>query len=392
MDTFKTINENMTLKKEHEALSINTEAFKDDSQYIYVLDTNCLLMLFWFGRNQLSSFVESLKTGIYYGTRQIEREFLRNKDYTERNALTDIVNNFPNDYEKQVKDSYEKLLVRYKHLISTKATFENALKKLSANINTVFGKILEFKKYYLLTNTIDIKDIIENAIINNVDMSVGLDATECSQLKDEYDSLVQNYHNLLNKKTEHEHQYREYVFPGMGETKKINPEGDYIIFHEMVLLAKKMNKNIVFLTNDIEKNDWLMKDTYYNYNHYLSIFYSLSGYSLTFQRFANYLKDKCKIDIDYILNTDYYRYDSEFVENYLLLWQELDLAIHNWGVKNGYDKDLITTRIINKANADGKISNGFRNAYKNFYKIHKVILLCLANNKGTPTAHNQTGL
>lgn len=82
MSTFLTVTENMKLSNEFDSITYYERAFSDPESYIFVLDSNALIQTFQFDDEALKLFEEAVSTKKYFGTRQIEIEFLRNKDFT----------------------------------------------------------------------------------------------------------------------------------------------------------------------------------------------------------------------------------------------------------------------------------------------------------------------
>ncbi|MCH2046532.1 MAG: PIN-like domain-containing protein [Saprospiraceae bacterium] len=92
------------------------------------------------------------------------------------------------------------------------------------------------------------------------------------QLKKEFNSLVKTASNREKSKR---------VFPGMGDSNRRfkYPYGDFIIFHEMMYFAKEEQKDVLFLTYDTTKGDWLRKSGNVH-AHYVENFYLNTGQML----------------------------------------------------------------------------------------------------------------
>lgn len=79
----------------------------------------------------------------------------------------------------------------------------------------------------------------------------------------------------------------EITFPGSGDPKKpvdapIEESvgwGDLYIYHEMLCYMKEHNTDIVFLTKDISKQDWLKKDKH-PFVHYIVNAYEMTGHMM----------------------------------------------------------------------------------------------------------------
>ena len=119
----------------------------------------------------------------------------------------------------------------------------------------------------------------------------------------EMDFLKNKYHQLLEDYNEHKNQLSEvtlFTFPGCGDRFKekdgLDPCGDFYIYHELLSYMKRTNQDVVLLTNDVTKSDWVgtdrkpfghyIVDTYMNTGHMLYIFNARDFTPLTFDAVA----------------------------------------------------------------------------------------------------------
>lgn len=118
--------------------------------------------------------------------------------------------------------------------------------------------------------------------------------------QNEKDFLNHHYQLLLGEFNAHKQNLQEkdfYTFPGSGDRKKIkdgmDPFGDFYIYHELLDFIKQTKKDIVFLTCDVEKSDWIsdskkpfphyLVDTYHNTQQMIYIFNADDVIPLTFK-------------------------------------------------------------------------------------------------------------
>lgn len=111
-------------------------------------------------------------------------------------------------------------------------------------------------------------------------------------------SLLEKEFEELHKKYKDERKNNKKItqnFPGCGED---NPQkdGDYIIFHEMMELSKAQEKNIMLLTNDVAKDDWVDKSSGKTFENYQIMFYAITGHSFVVHKYDDFLKDKIGIE------------------------------------------------------------------------------------------------
>lgn len=321
--TFATENKNMTIEFEQKALEANKKAFKTKDSFIYVLDTNALLKIFQFSPKSLEKFKCLVETGLFWGTRQIELEFLRNKDFCSHHWLIDNAKKLSSSFNNEILTQFEEYVRNFSYLIMTEEGVSKKINRFSTSIKTISTEINKLEKKFSDEMA---KKIIEDEtklISDNFNFSIHLEEADYDHLSKEYESLMNKYNKYRNEKVKYEDFYRAYVFPGMGESKVVNPEGDYFIYHELVKLAQEQNKDIIFLTDDVTKNDWLNKETGENFNHYLSVFYSLSGKSLRIQNYTNFLVQNGMDDV-LLLNQFIPDMDDNFISQFLINWNEIE--------------------------------------------------------------------
>lgn len=107
------------------------------------------------------------------------------------------------------------------------------------------------------------------------------------ELPDEERSQVETfYHTLLdefNKHKEREDEKLHHSFPGCGDRGKLRrggaPEGDFVIFHEMLRYMTENDTDAIFITRDVTKSDWLMPEGR-PFVHYIVNIYKATGHML----------------------------------------------------------------------------------------------------------------
>lgn len=373
MKTFLEQNKELTLKNEKEALFFSDNAFSKEEDYIYVLDTNALLKIFQLDLESTKILESEFKSNKYFGTRQIEIEFLGNKDYISQYYMIDQAHKMINDFNSNIVTRYEEFIRTYSHIFSTEESITKKIKRFSTSLKNL-SKDIEKNQNNYKENTG--KEIIKSdleIISTNIDFTTSLEPDFYFNLENEYKKLVEHHKILLSEKKDFENEYRNYVFPGMGEKKKINPEGDYYIFHEMMKLAIEKNKNIIFLTNDLEKSDWIDSKTGREYNHYKSIFYNISKHAIKIANFTQYLDSK-GIKSERLLETADDFYEDEFVSIFLTKYTILERTIRIWARNKDLDFAPITQLLIRRAKEDDYISEEIFNSYSKIRVIRNEII------------------
>lgn len=362
MNTFQEQNNQLTLLDEKNALFFSDNAFNDENDYIYVLDTNALLKIFQLDIESIKIFEKKLSTKKFFGTRQIEIEFLRNKDFVSQYYMIDLPHEMMNDFNTNISTRYEEFIRAYSHIFSTDEVIAKKIKRFSTSLKNLAKEIEKNQNSYNENNG---KAIIKNdldIISTNIDFSTSLETDFYKKLEDEYKKQVDHYRILLNEKCDFGNEYRNYVFPGMGEKKKSNPEGDYYIFHEMMELAIEKNKNIKFLTNDLEKNDWIESKTRREYNHYKSIFYNITKHAIKIENFDSFL-DSLGIKSEKLLESLDDIYEDEFISTFLTKYSLLERNARIWARNQEFDYPPILQVIIRKAKELNLISEEMFESY-----------------------------
>lgn len=281
------------------------------------LDTNVLLDYYKISfseREQLQKFFEVNKDRIYL-TKQIEAEFLRHRiDHikTYLKSLEEFVNayrNIKSEIEKLksgevkgfdhylnnnpiLKNDYQDLrteLLQFNDTLKTKLKGLFQETDFEQQIIEKEKKIEEIKKRLEGQADIERKDPLLD-IIANFKVADSLTEEETGFLKSTYDELNKKYDTV---KSDQNFNWK-HTFPGCGEKNdKDDPYGDFIIYHEMIKFMKASSKNTIFLTNDVEKNDWLLrnKTELLPYTHYIVNTFIATGQTM----YIFQAKDKIRV-------------------------------------------------------------------------------------------------
>ena len=302
------------LKSYSEGLEI---ASKLDGIAPIFLDTNVLLDYYKISfseREQLEKFFEVNKDRIYL-TKQIEIEFLRHRiDHikTYLKSLEDFVNAYRN-----IKSEIEKLklgeIKGFDHYLNTNPILKNDYQDLRTELvqfnetlkNKLIGlfqdsdfeqqilekekKIEEIKKRLERQADIERNDPLLD-IIANFKVANSLTSDESQFLEAKYDILNEKF---VKVKGDQNFNWK-HTFPGCGEKNdKEDPYGDFIIYHEILKFMKDAKTDVIFLTNDVEKNDWLLRNKadLLPYTHYIVNTYIATAKTM----FIFQAKDKIRV-------------------------------------------------------------------------------------------------
>lgn len=298
-----------TIKETQEALAYYCKHRKDASEWLLhseipiFLDTNVLLNLYRISLSERESFKNFLgkKKNRVFVTRQVEEEYLRHRLKQIKN-FTKQINNLVGDYAKtqhEISCFKEKALdiiagFKNNHNLSGEVgtrIFDNAehllksedvteyLQKLNTALDDGKNVLKEYVEECRDKTNYEYKDPFLEAI-SSLEVQLEISEKEKTFLKLLYDKLLEEY-NLYKDNAD---AMIEYAFPGCGDRSKSKegkePYGDFYIFHELLRYVKNKDTDIVFLTNDVKKSDWVKPGTSEMYVHYIVNIYSLTHHMI----------------------------------------------------------------------------------------------------------------
>lgn len=300
-----------SIKTHHEALAYYNSHKKelidwisnDDDTPIFI-DTNVILNIYMIPsgeRQQFINFLQKNKRRIHISS-QVEKEYMNHRllfvdvyrfkmkkiknEFQEKLAklnpdfsptLKELDSMIQQQETKGLVSESENLLAKLKDFILTNKIFldkSEDYKNLIEELNKTFEK-----ECTQIENEIDIRfkdPLLEQ--ISQLDILQPLQDVEITFLKSLYDKELEKYKIIPTDEKDY------YAFPGCGEKKqkkdkKIDPRGDFYIYHEMVKFMKDNNKDILFLTHDVTKSDWIRKDKM-PFEHYIACTYKLTGHAM----------------------------------------------------------------------------------------------------------------
>lgn len=276
--------ENLTAAISNKALRNYADNFdtysKLEGDIPIFLDTNILLGYYGMSQKEkekLLAFIDKEKKRIIL-TKQVEKEFLRNRLSVIRKDFFGPLNKIADDYDKMRKEVQGTL----------KSFKENKKKILSQDYPSIFQKIQEIEsEINVVVNNEEIVEDIQKqveetttdhkniALIDKLLDKISELKTTDELLDEEVNFLREKFNHLVSKYVEQKDNVKwKYAVPGCGETKD-DAIGDYVIYHEILKYMAENKTSAIFLTNDVEKGDWLQKDKN-PHNHYIEQTYRLT--------------------------------------------------------------------------------------------------------------------
>lgn len=242
----------------------------DNNLPIFV-DTNVLLSYYevsFSAREKIMQFVDKYKNRIVLSA-QVQYEFIKNREKIIHSFQTAVTEQLPKDFQSNVINKLQHFQNDNKKKLEDYSTIQEELDKLEKSLkklNEKIGKEIEDKRG--IANKLVLEDKFLD-LIAKLEIVEPIEQDTIGKVKAEYDKLKKDYSPEKENTAE---SYSMNVFPGCAEKGKDDPTGDYIIFHEMMGYSKNKNTDIIFLTNDTTKGDWIRKDGT-QHLHYLENFY-----------------------------------------------------------------------------------------------------------------------
>lgn len=241
------------------------------------LDANVLLRYYEISlvaREKLFNFISSNRTRIFL-THQVQQEFIRNRELVIDNFFKGVTAKIPETFSSEVLNKIQNFLNQNKIILKDYTDFEknvsDAKEKLEEAKISIDDKIknlgIDYKRLKYEDKYLD--------LINKCNILESLDVGRLESIKTDFDLLKKE---IPDGKTEIILKSKNLIFPGLGDIKKKpeDPYGDYIIIHEIMNYMSSYNDNVVFLTFDTTKEDW-MTISKEPYLHYLENVYYNTG-------------------------------------------------------------------------------------------------------------------
>lgn len=286
------------------------------------IDTNILLNLYKISFKEREEFLRFIEKNAYriIIPAQVQLEYMRHR-VNHIQAFQKTLK----ELEPQAKVIYETLRKSYK--TATEQLKQLGNRKIVSNdmpdVMEHIGKVQQFIEDHKFTDDyLDELSKLFNPLFENLRAGVeasmkqavyelddpvlsSLSKTQIQQQLSllEMEFLQDKYHQLLDEYNEHKENSAEvlyFTFPGCGDRFKekdgLDPCGDFYIYHELLAYMRRNNQDVVLLTNDVTKSDWIaadkkpfghyIVDTFINTGHMLYIFNARDFTPLTFEAVA----------------------------------------------------------------------------------------------------------
>lgn len=254
--------------------SLFEDAISLKSELPIFLDTNILIRYYnisFTAREKLLDFIKSNKERIIL-TSQVQIEFIRNREDNIQNFFEKVTSKIPKDFKTDVLNKMKSFLDTHKVILKDYPFVEEGIEKHQKELEELFEKLNQTadEKRKDRTSIIVKDEFLE--LLNQCKTYENLLESEIEIIKKDFDALKKT---VSNEKPESIFNKANAAFPGLGDIKEKpeDPYGDYIIFHEMMKFMAINKTDVIFLTLDNTKGDWMSK-AHVPYLHYVQNAYS----------------------------------------------------------------------------------------------------------------------
>jgi hypothetical protein len=341
-----------------------------DTKSVIFLDTNVILRYYsisFTARHKLFDFIKKYSDRIVISA-QVQAEFLKNREDVIQRFFEQVTNKIPKDFNSDIINKSKNFLEQHKVVLKDYPFVESGISQSHKDLETLLDKLNETidKKREEHLGLILKDDFLD--LLTRCTLYSGLTPEEYLLVKNEFDELkkqinIDSMDTLLNKPNA--------IFPGLGDIreKPDDPYGDYIIYHEMIKFMITRSADVLFLTFDNSKGDWMSKKKSPHLNYVLNSFLNTGQllYIIDAERTLGELLD---VNIDSLISDQVQTEDTSItIESLTKIVETLDVFKHVRRGKftqrtldelkiNGYssilevEKDLIKASIAVKKYAE----------------------------------------
>lgn len=269
------------------------------------IDTNVLLDLYSISFKERTQFLRFINENAHriIITAQVQREYMTHRlDAIQsfRRTLKELAE-FPKKAQENIRQTFETALNQLKSE-GNRRIVANDMADVPAQIKAVKEFIEQHQFGESFLNELDQKftpliESVKKGVDESLDKAVyelndpvlatlsktkildPITTEEEAFLRKQFERLLVEFNdNKLNS-----NKKDLFTFPGCGDRKKMkegrDSQGDFFIYHELLSYMFHNNKDVVYLTNDVKKSDWVKQDGR-PFNHYIVDTYVNTGHML----------------------------------------------------------------------------------------------------------------
>lgn len=371
-NSFNTVDEKIGLQEYKNAVEYYFKHFESaiklENKIPIFLDTNVLLRFYSISfkqRELLQKFFEQRKKQIIL-SKQVQKEFIKNREEVIEKYFQTALGGLSQQFESEVINRVTQFREEHKEIIKDFEFLEEEMVNYKPKLEEVLEELRnEIEEKRKQNKLIKFEDATLD-IFASFQQLENLTEQELNFLKEEFDSLKKG---IDPQKIKAEIKKPNAAFPGMGDIqeKPKNPYGDYYLFHEMIKYSKENDKDVVFLTYDITKGDWL-KTNKEPHMHYIQKVFQISNRSIFIIDANSFFETLFSTSFDSLIpeskRIDYYSVESDLekeviigfigleriirtIAEYVIIDEDRRMPISKI-VKEFYDRDYITEETLNE--------------------------------------------
>lgn len=324
-------------------------------------DTNVLLRYYsisFTAREKLLTFIETNKNRIILSS-YVQLEFLRNREDVIQRFFEQVTNRIPKDFNSDVVNKMNNFLDQHKTVLKDYPFVETGIQKHKDELEKLLQKLNENSELKRKEHT---NLIVNDKFLDSLSSCIlydGLLPDELELIKKDFDLLakgisIDSIESIINKPNS--------AFPGLGDIKNKpdDPYGDFIIFHEMMKYMLNNNVDVIFLTFDNTKGDWMNKNKS-PHLHYTQNMFANTNQILYIVDAERTLGELLNINIESLVNT-------EIIEQTIPITRDALIEItENNKIFHGIIPGLFLDSHVQELNLNG---------YKTIQEIKKDITRC----------------
>lgn len=325
---------NIDLKTYKKAIEHYYENFKDSlelkNEIPIFLDTNVLLRYYSISfkqRDLLKNFFSD-HISRFYISGQVQKEFIKNREDVIQKYFQTALESMSENLKSEVIDRIIKYKDDQKEILKDFDYIEKQIEKQLKSFEPITIKLKDdIDELRIKNKELNFSDDFLD-LITKFNQKYRLESDELEFLMKEFMELAKSVDkaklkNDLTKKL-------NFAIPGLADIleKPENPFGDYFIYHEMIKCSLDKQSDIIFLTYDTTKGDW-MKTNKEPHNHYILKTFQITNKSIFIINAERFFKDQLKTNFESLIinNPDISIVGEEYAKDIILEFINLEKLI-----------------------------------------------------------------
>ncbi|MBD8082034.1 PIN-like domain-containing protein [Chryseobacterium caseinilyticum] len=323
--TFKSPEISIDLKTYKKAIEHYYNNFNDalemNNDIPIFLDTNILLRFYSISFKQRELlrmfFKDNFRKLCLSG--QVQKEFIKNREDVIQKYFQSALESMSESLKSDIIDRTIKYKSDHKEVLKDFDYIDKAIEKQIKSFEKVSNDLKkDIDKFRIENKQLNFSDDFLD-LIDTFNQNYKLEDDEIDFLKTEFSNLtknldIQKLKNDITKKV-------NFAIPGLADIieKPENPFGDYFIYHEMIKCALDKKTDIIFLTYDTTKGDW-MKPNKEAHIHYILKTFEITGQAIFILDAERFFEKHLKTNFESLIEDtiSYHTIDNPLEQDILL--------------------------------------------------------------------------